>query len=204
MSAKTTRSPCSWTLPPPWAPPRSASTARGAFGHLSTEYRGEWLRELLLAVKSKVLVVDRGAVAEILALKDLPFEHVVVNGGPADEGLPGATMHELESFTSYEPFRGTIDRHHGDTNSILWTSGTTGPSKGSCNRTRCGCSGRSVTTRCTGGGVREGRSSTIRCRCTTPAAGACAYPRATDRHDRLPGQALLGQRVLEQAPALRR
>ncbi len=100
-------------------------------------------------MKSKVLVVDRGAVAEILALKDLPFEHVVVNGGPADEGLPGATMHELESFTSYEPFRGTIDRHHGDTNSILWTSGTTGPSKGSCNRTRCGCSGRSVTTRCT-------------------------------------------------------
>lgn len=102
----------------------------GIWSPLSTEYRGEWLRELLLGVRSRILVIDRHLVDAVATLKDLPFDHVVVNGGANGVEIPGATVHDLASFDVHSPATNTPQLHHGDTNAVLWTSGTTGPSKG--------------------------------------------------------------------------
>ncbi|MFB1298529.1 AMP-binding protein [Mycobacterium sp. pW049] len=120
----------------------SATLATTAFGvnrlgaawsPVSTEYRGEWLRELLTAVGSRVLVVDRHLLGEVSRAGDLPFEHIVVNGegDKADtDGLADASIHQLADFAGNDPHRTHITLDHGETSSVLWTSGTTGRSKG--------------------------------------------------------------------------
>lgn len=101
---------------------------------VSTEYRGEWLRELLTAIGSRVLVVDEHLLPEVARCGELPFEHVVVRGSAADWGgsadLGNAAVTELAHFTELEPHTSRITLHHGETSSVLWTSGTTGRSKG--------------------------------------------------------------------------
>lgn len=121
----------------------SATLATTAFGinrlgavwsPLSTEYRGEWLHELLSAVGSQVLVIDRHLVPEVAQLGRLPFKHIVVNGGSAGldavGAFPGATAHDLSDFAGCNPQRVAVPLHHGETSAVLWTSGTTGRSKG--------------------------------------------------------------------------
>jgi carnitine-CoA ligase len=99
---------------------------------ISTEYRGEWLRELLCATESRVLVVDEHLLAEVSRCEALPFEHIVVNGATTDRARArsGVTYCELADFADLEPNRSTITLHHGETSAVLWTSGTTGRSKG--------------------------------------------------------------------------
>jgi crotonobetaine/carnitine-CoA ligase len=99
---------------------------------ISTEYRGEWLRELLCAVGSRVLVVDAHLLPEIERCGDLPFEHVVVHGDSAagTDVLRTATSANLDDFASFAPHKSKITLRHGETNAVLWTSGTTGRSKG--------------------------------------------------------------------------
>lgn len=99
---------------------------------ISTEYRGEWLRELLSAIGSRVLVVDAHLLPEVERCGQLPFEHIVVNGDtPAGlDALNGATSHDLSDFATLSPHTSNISLRHGETNAVLWTSGTTGRSKG--------------------------------------------------------------------------
>ncbi|MGV0160722.1 AMP-binding protein [Mycobacterium colombiense] len=121
----------------------SASLALTTFGinrlgaiwsPVSTEYRGEWLRELLTAIGSRVLVVDQHLLPEVARCGDLPFEHIVVNGDSRDWAGSGdfdhAALSELGSFAELKQHRSNIKLHHGETSSVLWTSGTTGRSKG--------------------------------------------------------------------------
>jgi carnitine-CoA ligase len=101
---------------------------------VSTEYRGEWLRELLTAIDSRVLVVDQHLLPEIARCGDLPFEHIVVNGDAGDwigsSDFAGIAISELNGFASLQPHKSNVTLHHGETSAVLWTSGTTGPSKG--------------------------------------------------------------------------
>lgn len=102
----------------------------GIWSPLSTEYRGEWLRELLRSVRSRILVVDRHLVDEVAALDEIPVEHIVVNGGIDGVDIPGVTLHDLATFAEHRPPAQFPTLYHGDTCAVLWTSGTTGPSKG--------------------------------------------------------------------------
>ncbi len=101
---------------------------------VSTEYRGEWLRELLTAIGSRVLVVDEHLLPEVARCGELPFEHIVVHGSAADWVDSGdfadAAISELNDFASCQPHKSRIKLHHGETSAVLWTSGTTGRSKG--------------------------------------------------------------------------
>lgn len=96
---------------------------------VSTDYRGEWLGATFADMHSDVLVVDGALLPVVASLGDLPFKHVVVNGAAA-AALRGVTTHDLASFATTPAVRPDVDLWYGDTNAILWTSGTTGRSKG--------------------------------------------------------------------------
>lgn len=96
---------------------------------VSTDYRGEWLGITFEDMRSEVLVVDGALLPIVAALDHVPFKHVIVNGTPA-ETLGAPTMHDLASFVETPAVRPDVNLFYGDTNAILWTSGTTGKSKG--------------------------------------------------------------------------
>jgi crotonobetaine/carnitine-CoA ligase len=97
----------------------------------NTDYKGQWLRESLEDSRAKVLVVDEGLLPRVAeAGGELPFEHIVVRGDPKASalGAPALALSELERAPAKEP--DDSDLFLGDTAAILWTSGTTGRSKG--------------------------------------------------------------------------
>jgi crotonobetaine/carnitine-CoA ligase len=83
---------------------------------VNIDYKGEWLRASLLDSRARVLVVDERLLPRVEEL-GTRFEHVVVRDDGLDLGVPGAG----------DP---CVDVHYGDTAAVLWTSGTTGRSKG--------------------------------------------------------------------------
>ena len=96
---------------------------------VNTDYKGEWLRELLQASQAKVIVVDAPLAGRLAqALDGVPHDHVVLLG--AVEAAPaGARPFEgLLAFPDSEPDLSAIG--YGDVSAVLWTSGTTGKSKG--------------------------------------------------------------------------
>ncbi|WP_054373475.1 AMP-binding protein [Rhodococcus rhodochrous] len=97
---------------------------------VSTEYRGEWLANLLRRIDSDVLVVDASLLHKVTELGDLGFKHVIIKGEQQSEAPSGATIHDYAELAEFKPVRPDVDQFYGDTSAILWTSGTTGPSKG--------------------------------------------------------------------------
>ena len=89
---------------------------------VNTDYRGEWLARTLADSEPKALVSDRTLLPRIDALAGQVAGTLVVKGG---DGL------SLESLAEHDT-RGfeDADARPGDVASIMWTSGTTGRSKG--------------------------------------------------------------------------
>jgi crotonobetaine/carnitine-CoA ligase len=98
----------------------------------STDYKGTWLRDRLVDSRARVLVADEAMLPKVIECADaLPFERIVVRGDPgvaAPLGLPVVSLADLEGAPPKEPDDG--DLFLGDTAAILFTSGTTGRSKG--------------------------------------------------------------------------
>ena len=98
----------------------------------STDYKGRWLRDRLVDSRARVLVVDEALLPRVAECGDgLPFERVVGHGNAdaaRELGLPAVSLAELERAPAKEP--DDSDLFLGDTAAILFTSGTTGRSKG--------------------------------------------------------------------------
>jgi crotonobetaine/carnitine-CoA ligase len=96
---------------------------------ICTDYKGEWLHDTIERSRSRALVTDREHLQRVVDVRDALRDEklVLLDGGESD--FPSAIPYrELLDNAPY-PFDHT--RHdYGDTCAILWTSGTTGRSKG--------------------------------------------------------------------------
>jgi len=91
---------------------------------VNTDYRGAWLQQTLADSAAKVLVTDRDHLAHIEALETRPPARLILREDD-DEHTSLAELAERDAG-AFEP--AAIDR--GEVASVMWTSGTTGRSKG--------------------------------------------------------------------------
>ena len=97
----------------------------------NTDYRGSWLRETFEDGGARLLVADGSFLPRVAELgPGLPFETIVVRGDAACE-VPGVKLVALDDLLAEPaPEPDDADQRYGDTAAVLWTSGTTGRSKG--------------------------------------------------------------------------
>lgn len=95
---------------------------------VNSDYKGAWLEDTINRGRAKLLVTDTRHAERVAAVNtSLSVTHIAVLGDPAC--LPGALPFEaLYARSPGEPDLSRFD--YGDTCAVLWTSGTTGRSKG--------------------------------------------------------------------------
>jgi crotonobetaine/carnitine-CoA ligase len=96
---------------------------------ICTDYKGDWLLQTIQRSEPALLVTDREHSQRLGEVLDhFPQLRVIALGGN-DAGLRDAI--DYQAVLDHPPFQADYRQHHyGDTCAILWTSGTTGRSKG--------------------------------------------------------------------------
>ena len=97
---------------------------------VNTDYKGAWLADTIARSRSKVLITEADLQDRILEVQDsLHGEKLVVAGSSDELKLKDAVT--LDFLFEHAPLAPNYDgMEFGDTCAILWTSGTTGKSKG--------------------------------------------------------------------------
>ncbi len=96
----------------------------------NTDYKGEWLLDTLLRSRCKLLVTDSSLQDRIAEIQDALHGVGLVLLGDV-RNCPLTNAHSYEDLLACEPLVSDCrDIDYGDTCAILWTSGTTGKSKG--------------------------------------------------------------------------
>lgn len=97
---------------------------------VNTGLKGELLQHVLVSSGSSVLVVEGRFLPRLRGLLLPGLRHVVVVGEAAAEAPDGVTAHSLAGLLASEPMAGPVSRTESDLLYVMFTSGTTGPSKG--------------------------------------------------------------------------
>jgi carnitine-CoA ligase len=105
------------------------------YAPINTAYLGEYLRHQLRTARTRIVVTEADFAPEVARVAGAVegFSHLVVRGDAAGvESPPGVTVHPMESLLAHDgdrlaaPYRPAWT----DPNAIIFTAGTTGPSKG--------------------------------------------------------------------------
>ena len=97
---------------------------------ICTDYKGKWLIDTLKRSRTKLLITDTEFQDRITAVRDqLGESDLVVLEAPGAK-LPAGAHSYAELLQSEPLVSDYADQHPGDTCAVLWTSGTTGKSKG--------------------------------------------------------------------------
>jgi len=94
---------------------------------ISTDYKGEWLADTISRSRARVLITGTSFEERLASIdKQMGEEKLVVVG---DSTLPHAIG--FEALLDYPPLQPDLEVFdYGDTCAVVWTSGTTGKSKG--------------------------------------------------------------------------
>ena len=104
---------------------------------INGDYKGQWLLDNLQMSRSKILITDDQFQGRIVEIEDqLSIETIVLLGDMEASGLMRPVDYQL--LLDQQPaVLDYADLHYGDNCSILWTSGTTGKSKGVLQSYNC-------------------------------------------------------------------
>lgn len=103
---------------------------------VNTAYSGEYLRHQLAVVRPKVAVVDEHLTGNVVGvLAELPsIQHIVVRGDAeaASSSQRAITVHTTAGLLSHngDKLTSVYEPRWTDPNAVVFTAGTTGPSKG--------------------------------------------------------------------------
>jgi crotonobetaine/carnitine-CoA ligase len=97
---------------------------------VNSALKGELLQHVLVSSGSSVLVLDGRFLPRLHGLHLPALRHVIVAGEATAEVPAGIAAHSLESVLTHDPLPGPVDRSETDLLYVMYTSGTTGPSKG--------------------------------------------------------------------------
>ena len=95
---------------------------------INTDYRGEWLADAVTGSRPVLVVTETELAPRLAEVRDrLPEQLVLLDKD--DDGIAGAV--DYDALLQHAPLELDYhDQHYGDTCAIMWTSGTTGKSKG--------------------------------------------------------------------------
>jgi crotonobetaine/carnitine-CoA ligase len=98
---------------------------------VNTEFKGEFLQHVVRESQARVMVLDRRWLPRLERL-DLPdLAHVVLVGSGGDDAVPdGVVATDLADALASDPLTAPVTRTERDLLYVMYTSGTTGPSKG--------------------------------------------------------------------------
>lgn len=103
---------------------------------INASYRGDVLRHVLSITKPSLILVDAALLAQLSDIAcDLPFLKDVIlvqeHTETTQSEMLGISYHQYESVIStYQPALPNADLNPSDAAAVMFTSGTTGPSKG--------------------------------------------------------------------------
>lgn len=99
---------------------------------LNTDYKGRWLEDLVNLCRVKVLITDAAMLPRLEEVADqISYDQLVVVGTRAEARSASRPAGRFADLLRYPEAAHDISGvGYGDTSAILWTSGTTGKSKG--------------------------------------------------------------------------